>query len=75
MGFFSDLSEKHEKLKKKIHSFRIPLSPRGRQFMGFVYFWIPIIGGIVLMNVRIILLILIFILNYINYILLLIESN
>ena len=27
MDFFKDIGEKHEKLKKRIHNFRIPLKP------------------------------------------------
>ena len=29
LEFIRNLSDKHEKLKKRIHSFRIPLSPTG----------------------------------------------
>ena len=42
---FSKLGEKHERLKKKIHNFRIPLSKNGQRVMFFVYFSIPIITG------------------------------
>ncbi len=50
-GFFSDLSEKHERLKKRIHSFRIPLSPNGQRIMKVVYFCIPVIAGYFIMEV------------------------
>lgn len=46
----SDLSEKHENLKKRIHSFRIPLSPTGQKFMGFFYFTVPLIIGYYIME-------------------------
>lgn len=49
--FFQDLHEKHERLKKRIHSFRIPLSPRGQAVMKVVYFSIPVIGGYFIMEV------------------------
>jgi hypothetical protein len=51
MEFFRELGRKHEALKKRIHAFRIPLSPTGQRIMGFVYFSIPIIGGYYLMQV------------------------
>jgi hypothetical protein len=44
MEYLKTLLKKHETLKKKIHAFRIPLSPVGQKIMGFVYFSIPIIG-------------------------------
>lgn len=42
---FSNLGKKHERLKKKIHNFRIPLSKNGQRVMFVVYFSIPIIAG------------------------------
>ena len=42
---FSELAEKHERLKKRIHNFRIPLSKNGQRVMFVVYFSIPIIVG------------------------------
>ena len=36
---------KEIKLNQKIHSFRLPLSPRGQAVMGVVYFSIPCILG------------------------------
>lgn len=41
----SSFRERHEALKAKIHSFRIPLSKRGRFFMGCVYLSIPVVFG------------------------------
>lgn len=49
---FEELSAKHERLKKRIHAFRIPLSPRGQLIMKVVYFSIPLIGGYFIMDVR-----------------------
>ena len=41
----SELAEKHERLKKRIHNFRIPLSKNGQRVMFVVYFSIPIVVG------------------------------
>lgn len=51
MNILKDIYNKHEQLKKRIHSFRIPLSPLGRRLMGFAYFTIPIIAGYYIMQV------------------------
>ena len=48
--FLSKFSENHDKLKKRIHAFRIPLSPTGRRIMGFVYFAIPMLVGYQIMT-------------------------
>jgi len=53
MQFLRDIQEKHERLKKRIHSFRLPLSPTGQRIMGFIYFTIPIIIGYNIMQVAI----------------------
>ncbi len=45
-----DFSRRHEELKRRIHAFRIPLSPMGIRVMKVVYFTIPIIGGYFLME-------------------------
>ena len=50
LGFLRDLGERHERLKKKIHSTRIPLPKGGQRFMGVVYFSIPVIGGYFVMK-------------------------
>jgi hypothetical protein len=50
MEFLRQLSEGHERLKKKIHSTRIPLSKNGQRAMGVVYFSIPVISGYFLMK-------------------------
>jgi hypothetical protein len=52
VDFFKDVSRRHEELKKRIHAFRIPLSPAGQRVMGLVYFSIPVIGGYYIMQVR-----------------------
>ena len=51
MRYLKDLREKHENLKKRIHAFRLPLSPAGQKVMGFVYFTIPVIVGYYIMQV------------------------
>jgi len=45
MGFFGDLGERHERLKERIHNFRIPLSRRGQLVMGCVYCGAPLLAG------------------------------
>jgi len=50
MEFLRNFSQHHEDLKKRIHSFRIPLGPTGRRIMGVVYFSIPVVLGIQIMN-------------------------
>lgn len=44
------LSERHEIFVKRVHAFRIPLSPRGQRFMGLVYFSIPVVAGYFIMQ-------------------------
>jgi hypothetical protein len=44
------LLESHEALKKRIHAFRIPLSPRGQMMAKCVYFVVPLVGGLQIMN-------------------------
>lgn len=44
-GFMRDVHDRHERLKHRVHSYRLPLSPRGRFLMGCVYFSLPIILG------------------------------
>jgi hypothetical protein len=50
MEFLRSLGERHERLKKKIHSTRIPLSKNGQRFMAAVYFSIPVISGYYIMQ-------------------------
>ncbi|CAM9667516.1 unnamed protein product [Discosporangium mesarthrocarpum] len=45
MGLWQEVRDRHESLKKRIHAFRVPLSPRGQMLMTFVYFSIPLTGG------------------------------
>lgn len=45
-----DFSARHERLKERIHNFRMPLSRPGRIAMNVVYFAIPVIGGHYLMQ-------------------------
>ena len=48
--FIRDLSERHERLKSRIHSFRIPLSPNGQRAMSIVYFCVPVVCGYYIMQ-------------------------
>ena len=50
MDFLRTLGEKHEALKNRIHSFRIPLSPAGQRVMLCVYFSAPIVAGYYIMQ-------------------------
>lgn len=54
MGIFQTLrrlNEKHENLKRFVHEgMRVPLPWWGRTLMGFVYFTIPVVGGLSIMN-------------------------
>ncbi|RLN72032.1 hypothetical protein BBJ28_00010548 [Nothophytophthora sp. Chile5] len=50
MEFLRNLSERHEALKKKIHSTRIPLSKNGQRTMGVVYFVTPLVAGYYIMK-------------------------
>lgn len=45
MGLFEDISARHERLKHRIHNFKIPLSRRGQIVMNFVYFTVPVMAG------------------------------
>jgi hypothetical protein len=51
MGFFKDIGEKHERLKKRIHSYRFPLPKWGQKVMGGVYFCIPLVIGYICYNI------------------------
>lgn len=51
MNFIDKIRDGHEQLKKRIHSFRIPLSPTGQRIMKVVYFSIPLISGYFIMDV------------------------
>ncbi|KAF0682958.1 Aste57867_24971 [Aphanomyces stellatus] len=50
MGVFRDFVDAHERLKKRIHSTRIPLGPKGKAVMTVVYFTTPIIIGSYIMQ-------------------------
>jgi uncharacterized membrane protein YjdF len=45
MGIWNDISESHERLKKRIHTFKMPLSPIAYRVVMVCYLTIPIIGG------------------------------
>lgn len=55
-SFFADLSDKHERLKKRIHNFRMPLGPFGRFVMSIIYFTVPILGGYYFLPVSVVVL-------------------
>lgn len=46
LSYFQKLGEMNERLKKRVHSIHIPLSPFGQQVMKVVYFSTPIIFGL-----------------------------
>ncbi|KAG7398884.1 hypothetical protein PHYBOEH_010208 [Phytophthora boehmeriae] len=50
MEFLRRLGARHEALKQKIHSTKIPLSKNGQRVMGVVYFTTPVIGGYYVMK-------------------------
>mmetsp|Transcript_19541 Transcript_19541/g.28109 ORF Transcript_19541/g.28109 Transcript_19541/m.28109 type:complete len:94 (+) Transcript_19541:88-369(+) len=50
IDLLQEIGRRHQRLKEKIHSTRIPLSPAGQKFMGFVYFCIPVLIGGCLWN-------------------------
>ena len=50
MEFFRDIGRRHEELKKRIHNFRIPLSPRQIQVAKVVYFSVPVVAGYFIME-------------------------
>jgi hypothetical protein len=50
MAMLQDLRDRHEALKKRIHSFRVPLSARGQRIMQVVYFTVPFLGGLGVMQ-------------------------
>ena len=50
MGILDNLNERHERIKSRIHNFKMPLSPRGQMVMTLVYFTIPVVGGLYLMQ-------------------------
>ena len=50
MNFIRQAFAAQERLKKRIHSIRIPLGPVGIVVMGCVYFSIPLVGGFYVMD-------------------------
>ncbi|TMW63033.1 hypothetical protein Poli38472_005651 [Pythium oligandrum] len=50
LAYLRQLGAAHERLKKRIHSFRIPLSKNGQRAMSVVYFSVPVIGGYFVMK-------------------------
>lgn len=50
MGIMEDFQAGHQRVKERIHNFRMPLSKRGQFAMNIVYFAIPVVGGHYLME-------------------------
>jgi hypothetical protein len=50
MELVRQLVERHRRLKEKIHSTRIPLSPAGQRVAALVYMSLPLIGGFYIMT-------------------------
>ena len=50
METLREIGRRHEALKKRIHNFRMPLSPRQRIVVGCFYFFTPIVGGYYVMQ-------------------------
>lgn len=49
--FLSDLSARHEALKRRIHAFRLPIKSRaGLLAMKCVYFFTPLVAGVYIMD-------------------------
>ena len=53
MEFLRDISARHEALKKRIHNFRLPLSPFYQKVATVVYISIPVVAGYFIMQVAI----------------------
>ena len=53
MEFLRDISARHEALKKRIHNFRLPLSPFYQKVATVVYICIPVVAGYFIMQVAI----------------------
>jgi hypothetical protein len=50
MDFLRSIPARHAELKKRIHAFKMPLSPAGIQVMQVVYITIPIVAGYFVME-------------------------
>lgn len=50
METFREFQRRHDALKRKIHSFKIPLGPFGLAVMKVVYFVAPLVIGLSIMN-------------------------
>jgi hypothetical protein len=46
-----ELVEAHERLKKRVHAYRLPIASKwGRTAMGCIYFLTPCVAGYLIMN-------------------------
>ncbi|GAB5031299.1 Hypothetical protein NocV09_00501670 [Nannochloropsis oceanica] len=50
MTTLRDLQERHKRFVKKVHAFRIPLSPQGKAVAQVVYFSVPVVAGYFIMG-------------------------
>jgi hypothetical protein len=50
MATFRDWQERHKRFVKKVHAFRIPLSPQGKAVAQVVYFSVPVVAGYFIMG-------------------------
>jgi hypothetical protein len=53
MEYLRSLGAKHNALKKKIHAFRIPLSPAKAKMMAYVYFAVGLCFAAVMSEVTV----------------------
>lgn len=50
MATLRDWQERHKRFVKKVHAFRIPLSPQGKAVAQVVYFSVPVVAGYFIMG-------------------------
>ena len=50
MTTLRDWQERHKRFVKKVHAFRIPLSPQGKAVAQVVYFSVPVVAGYFIMG-------------------------
>lgn len=50
MATLRDWQARHKRFVKKVHAFRIPLSPQGKAVAQVVYFSVPVVAGYFIMG-------------------------
>lgn len=50
MATLRDWQERHKRFVKKVHAFRIPLSPQGKAVAQVLYFSVPLVAGYFIMG-------------------------